>query len=225
MKCIFRSGILATALLFATPALADGDVDQADRPQSYEAALDQAKARLDVISWQVLENNQKLWVEKRRHLEEQLSALLADKSITPAKADKIRGEWSHQRIGFISDIQAKAPLRIRGGWSNGFTEVLIDLAEKTSDTPVRARLVSMGRDKDGKRVFCKIDGSVIQNADDLILTPETGVTGPLILRRLGVALSIESQGDVFTLCSAEAKPTGEFFNIEGAEVLFPILLY
>lgn len=196
-----------------------------------QSELEKTQARLDPVSAEILGSNQETWLERRAAIHGRISSFVEAGEVSPKKAEDLRQSLVSQRIDFLATLGTDVPKILSGGWTDGFRELLIDIPEGNSDRAARGKIGGFTKDLEGKRVACVVQGSVVKKDDgvSLALVPDQPTDRVLLIRRKGIALSIEEEsgGRPFSappLCSEEGSLVGHYFYIDGSAMLIPFLM-
>lgn len=211
---------LVLALSPVTPA--HQSIEQMD--VSVAAEVRRLESVLDPASADALRSNQQAWERRVKSLDDQLAVLLTDKTDDSEELAEIGSAVRQQRLSFLADIKATPVSDLRGGWTDGTTEVLFDTNGKD-----RAKLATITDDGKGKSAFCVINGAFKASSEGLTISPDEQGDHPVRLRRSGITLAIEAEqpsaNGITPYCQTGGVLSGTYFRIEGAEDLLPWLLH
>ncbi|AZI34837.1 hypothetical protein NT2_02_04480 [Caenibius tardaugens NBRC 16725] len=191
---------------------------------SVAAEVRRLESVLDPDSADALRSNQQAWERRVQALDDQLAILRTDKTDDSEELARIGSEVRQQRLSFLADIKAIPAPDLRGGWTDGTTDVLFDTNGKD-----RAKLVTITDDGKGKSAICVVNGAFKASPDGLTISPDQQGDQPVQLRRFGITLAIEAEqpsaSGMPPYCQTGGALSGKYFRIEGAEDLLPWLLH
>ncbi|WP_162792299.1 hypothetical protein [Novosphingobium sp. P6W] len=219
---VVRVSLLALALcLTAAPTAASTTPDQ---KANITAEADRVAGTLDPVSAEVLRGNQKRWEGWAQALAKRAAVMVREGKASTQELEEVTASLKDQRRQFLSGIRPGDWQGMKGGWSDGMKEVLLDLNDKGY-----AKVASISHTFDGSKGICVIEGTAASAGDDIVVTPKDGPGHAVIIRRLGIALAIEDEnvqpGTLAPYCQPGGALAGQYFRIEGADKVIPWLLY
>ena len=182
------------------------------------ARIDELAAQLDTASAAALTRNERFW-------RDWLDTLPMKAKRLGAREDEVAElmvEARTMRLSFLDLIDTDTHDDLRGGWSDGVQEMLLDINASGG-----AKLMTTGEHIGEEKSVCVIEGTATQVADgfDIALKgmPDTTVQ----LRRNGLALSVDvpaGEQAVGSYCTIGGRIAGEYFYLPNSEELVPWLL-
>lgn len=213
---------LMLALTLAPVANDHQDIERFDLDVAAEVR--RLERALDSDSGAALRVNQQAWERRVQSLDHRLAALAADSPQDSQELAQVAADIRRQRLTFLAEVSPTPKADLRGGWTDGSTEVLFD-----TNGQDRAKLATLTDTGEGQSATCVVNGAFKASPDGFTVTPEGHADHAIRLRRLGVTLSIEpgqALGDSGApFCQPGGSIYGTYFPIEGAENLLPWLLH
>ncbi|WP_165921502.1 hypothetical protein [Novosphingobium sp. PhB57] len=210
-----------TLCLTAAPAAAS---TTPDRQSAMTAEADRVAATLDPVSAEVLRGNQRAWKIWAQALAKRAAVMVREGKASAQDLEEVTASLKDQRHQFLSSIRPGDWQGMKGGWSDGMKEVLLDLNDRG-----HAKIVSISHTLDRGKGICVIEGSAASAGDGIVVTPTDSSGHVILIRRLGIALAIEDEsvrpGSLAPYCQLGGALVGQYFRIEGADKVVPWLLY
>lgn len=214
--------VVSSVVLALSPVVAEQQsIIQTD--QSITDALQRLNAELDAESSSALRANQEVWEKRTQSLEARASQIFQEEEDPERELEKFKLSWRKQRLSFLTELKSVPATDVRGVWTDGVTDILLDYRGET-----RAKIATSSDSEEGKSLFCVVEGTVQRTPNGLTITSDKSGGGVLLLSQKGITLSIEPDSqatkNMALHCQAGGVLSGSYFRIDGGEVILPWLL-